>query len=83
MPRVADPARAVMLKEISRELARKKFAEDEVLNVPHPNLQTLDVTKRTASGSVDAILDEISSISLGKKLLLSSNQNRWNAIPVR
>src|SRR5712671_5240313 len=33
--RVADPARAAMLKEISPELARKKFAEDSVLNVPH------------------------------------------------
>ena len=60
--RVADPARAVMLKGISAELARKKSAEDSVLNVTHPNLRTLDVTKRTASGSVDAILDEISSI---------------------
>ena len=60
--RVADPGRVAMLKEISPELARKKSLEDEVLNVPHPNLRTLDVTKRTASGSVDAILDEISAI---------------------
>jgi len=71
--RVADPARVAMLKEISPELARKKFAEDEVLNVPHPNLRTLDVTKRTASGSVDAILDEVSSIKLefSKRFLAS------------
>jgi len=62
--RVADPARVAMLKEISPELARKKSLEDAVLNVPHPNLRTLDVTKRTASGSVDAILDEVSSIKL-------------------
>lgn len=62
--RVVDPARVAMLKEISPELARKKFAEDLVLNVPHPNLRTLDVTKRSASGSVDAILDEVSSIKL-------------------
>ncbi|MFN2578973.1 MAG: hypothetical protein ABR607_14940 [Pyrinomonadaceae bacterium] len=60
--RVADPARAAMLKEISVELARKKFAEDEVLNLPHPNQRTLDVTKRTVSGSVEAILDEVSGI---------------------
>ena len=60
--RVVDPARAAMLKETSPELARKKSAEDSVLNVPHPNIRTLDVTKRTASGSVDAILDEVSSI---------------------
>jgi hypothetical protein len=60
--RVADPGRVAMLKEISPELARKKSLEEEVLNPPHPNLRTLDVTKRTASGSVDAILDEISAI---------------------
>ncbi|HMG75739.1 MAG TPA: hypothetical protein VK582_19720 [Pyrinomonadaceae bacterium] len=71
--RVADPARVAMLKEISPELARKKFGEDSVLNVPHPNQRTLDVTKRTASGSVDAILDEISSIKLvfSKRFLAS------------
>jgi hypothetical protein len=62
--RVADPSRVAMLKEISPELARKKSVEEEVLNVAHPNLRTLDVTKRTASGSVDAILDEVSSIKL-------------------
>lgn len=62
--RVVDPEREAMLKEISPELARKKMAEDSVLNVPHPNQRTLDVTKRTASGSVDAILDEVSSIAL-------------------
>lgn len=60
--RVTDPARVEMLKEISPELARKKSVEDSVLNVPHPNQRTLDVTKRSASGSVDAILDEVSSI---------------------
>ena len=71
--RVVDPARAAMLKEISPELARKKFAEDSVLNMPHQNQLTLDVTKRTASGSVDAILDEIGSIKLefSKRFLAS------------
>lgn len=66
--RITDPARVAMLKEISPELARKKSLEEEVLNVPHQNLRTLDVTKRTASGSVDAILDEVSTIkSRGNK----------------
>lgn len=60
--RVVDPARIPMLKGISAELARKKSLEDEVMQVPHPNLRTLDVTKRTASGSVDAILDEVHAI---------------------
>jgi len=34
-----------------------------VLNLPHEISATLDVTKMTASGSVDAILDEVSSIN--------------------
>jgi len=74
--RVADPARVAMLKEISSELARKKSAEDVVLNVPHPNLRTLDVTKRTASGSVDAILDEVSSIKSVSNRFLASGGGR-------
>jgi len=62
--RVVDPGRVAMLKEIRPELARRKSAEDLVLSALHPNQRTLDVTKRTASGSVDAILDEVSSIPL-------------------
>src|SRR2546426_351267 len=78
--RVTDPARAAMLKEISPDLARKKLAEDSVLNVPHINLRTLDVTKRTASGSVDAILDEVSSIKLvfSKRFLASGGSGVGN-----
>jgi len=78
--RVTDPARAAMLKEISPELARKKFAEDSLLNLPHPNQRTLDVTKRTASGSVDAILDEISSIKLvfSRRFLASGGGSAGN-----
>jgi hypothetical protein len=60
--RVVDPGRVAMLKTISPELARRKSLEDAVLNVPHPNQRTLDVTKRSASGSADAILDEVHSI---------------------
>ena len=60
--RVVDPGRVAMLKEISAELARKRSLEDEVLQAPHPNLRTLDVTKRTANGSVDAILDEVHAV---------------------
>jgi hypothetical protein len=74
--RVSDPARAAMLKEISPELARKKSLEDSVLNISHPNLRTLDVTKRTASGSVDAILDEVSSIkSVSNKSLTAGGSS--------
>ncbi len=74
--RVADPERVAMLKSISPELARKKSVEEEVLNPAHPNLRTLDVTKRTASGSVDAILDEISAIkSVSNKTLTVGGGN--------
>jgi hypothetical protein len=66
--RVTDPARNAMLKTVDPEVARKKTLEDEVLNVPHPNLRTLDVTKRSASGSVDAILDEVNSIKSARTL---------------
>jgi hypothetical protein len=79
--RVADPARVAMLKTISPELVRKKFAEDSVLNVPHVNQRTLDVTKRTAGGSIDAILDEVSSIKLvfSKRVLASGGSGVGNS----
>jgi hypothetical protein len=74
--RVTNPSRVAMLKEISPELARMKSVEDAVLNVPHPNLRTLDVTKRSASGSVDAILDEVSSIKSVSNRSLASGGGR-------
>jgi hypothetical protein len=79
--RVADPARVAMLKTISPELVRKRFAEDSVLNVPHVNQRTLDVTKRTANGSVEAILDEVSSIKLvfSKRVLASGGSGVGNS----
>jgi len=72
--RVTDPSRAAMLKDMSLENARKNFEHDAVLNVPHPNIRTLDVTKRTPNGSVDAILDEVSAIkvNLNSKVLGSA-----------
>ncbi len=74
--RVADPGRIAMLKSMSPELARKKSLEEEVLTPPHPNLRTLDVTKRTASGSVDAILDEISAIkSVSNQMFTAGSGN--------
>jgi hypothetical protein len=61
--RVADPARVEMLKEISPELARKKSAEDSVLNNEHPNLRTIDVTRKSPEESADAILSEVTTLS--------------------
>lgn len=70
--RIEDPSRVPMLKDISAENARKKFAEDSVLQAPHPNLRTLDVTKRTVNGSVDAILDEVHAIKTYSTRTLAS-----------
>lgn len=63
--RVADPARAGMLKEISPELARKKSAEHGVLNPRHENVRTIDVTAKTPGESADAILREVELIRSG------------------
>lgn len=60
--RVTSPERAERLKEISPELARKKSAEDMVLNPPHPNLRTIDLTTKSPNGGVAAIIKEISLI---------------------
>jgi hypothetical protein len=60
--RVIEPARVQMLKEISPELARKKSAEDSVLNSEHPNLRTIDVTQKSPLESVEAVLHEVNAI---------------------
>lgn len=60
--RVADPARAAQLKEISPELARRKMAEHTVLNPQHENTRTVDVTEKSPDESADAILHEIELI---------------------
>ena len=60
--RVANPARAELLKAISPELARKKSAEHSVLNPRHENARTIDVTAKTPDQSVDAIIREVELI---------------------
>lgn len=60
--RVVSPERAGRLKEVSVERARKKSAEDMVLNPAHPNLRTLDVTRKSPNGGVAAIIKEITLI---------------------
>jgi hypothetical protein len=57
--RVTDPGRAKMLKAISAEAARRKCAEEMVLNPTHPNLRTLDVTNRSVKEVVASILHEV------------------------
>jgi hypothetical protein len=59
--RVTSPARIRMLKQISAENTRKKLMEHSVLKPQHPNLRTIDVTKKSPGESTDAILDEVNS----------------------
>lgn len=63
--RVANPARAELLKEISPELARKKSAEHSVLNPKHENVRTIDVTAKSPGQSVAAIIREVELIRSG------------------
>lgn len=61
--RVADPARVAMLKDISPDNARKKFAEHTVLDPRHENTRTFDVTAKTPEESAAAVLGEIGLIT--------------------
>ena len=60
--RVASPGRTEMLKAISPEAAREKAAMAEVLKPEHPNLRTIDVTRKSPLESVEAVLNEIKAI---------------------
>jgi hypothetical protein len=60
--RVAEPMRRARLKMISVENARRKSAEDAVLNPKHANVRTIDVTAKSPSEAADAIMREVDSI---------------------
>jgi hypothetical protein len=60
--RVADPARARRLKDISPANARRKCAEHTVLHPEHENVRTVDVTAKTPGESADAVEREIELI---------------------
>jgi hypothetical protein len=64
--RVIDPARVQMIKSISPELARKKSANETVLNSNHPNTLTIDVTQKSARESADAILAHVEKLNDGQ-----------------
>src|SRR5687768_9500238 len=57
--RVVDPSRVQMVKSISAEGARRKSAEETVLDSAHPNVLTIDVTAKTPSESAVIILRHI------------------------
>jgi hypothetical protein len=60
--RIVDPGRAEMLKEISPESARRRASEHSVLNPSHPNLRTIDVTRKSPAESVEAVLNEVNAL---------------------
>ena len=60
--RVENPERVEHLKEISSESARRRASEHSVLNPSHPNLITIDVTRRGPVESVEVILETVSLI---------------------
>ena len=61
--RIASPGRAAMLKQITAEAARRRAESKSVLLPQHPNLRTIDVTRKSASDSAAEILDYVMSIA--------------------
>ena len=61
--RIASPGRAAMLKQITAEAARRRAESKSVLLPRHPNLRTIDVTRKSASDSAAEILDYVMSIA--------------------
>ncbi|HET6670273.1 MAG TPA: hypothetical protein VFH15_08570 [Pyrinomonadaceae bacterium] len=60
--RVVDPGRIQMIKSISPTEARRKSANESVLNSSHPHTLTLDVTKKTPGESTESILNHVARI---------------------
>jgi hypothetical protein len=64
--RVVDPSRVQMLKSISPEGARRKSAEETVLDSTHPNVLTIDVTEKTPIEAAAIILRHVEVIKLAR-----------------
>lgn len=60
--RVVDPSRVQMMKLINPEAARRRSAEETVLDSTHPNVLTIDVTAKTSSETVEIILRHLEEI---------------------
>ena len=61
--RVVDPSRVKMIKLINPEAARRRSAEETVLDSTHPNVLTIDVTAKTPTEAAAIILRHIEVIS--------------------
>ena len=62
--RVVNPSRVQMVKSISAEGARRKSAQETVLDSTHPHVLTIDVTEKTPSETIEIILRHIEEISV-------------------
>ena len=62
--RVVDPSRVQMLKSISPDLARRKSAQETVLDSTHTHVLTIDVTEKTPSEAAEMILGHIEKIRM-------------------
>ena len=62
--RVVEPARVQMIKSINPADARRKSANESVLNTSHPHTLTLDVTKKSPEESAESILNHLTQIRL-------------------
>ena len=60
--RVVDPARMQMIKSISAAGARRKSAQETVLDSTDPHVLTVDVTEKTPTQAAEAILRHIEMI---------------------
>jgi hypothetical protein len=61
--RVVHPSRLQMVKSVSTELARRKSAQETVLDSTHPHVLTIDVTEKTPTDAAAIILQHIEEIS--------------------
>ena len=62
--RIVDPSRVQMLKSLSPEAARRKSAQETVLDSTHPHVLTIDVTDKTPSETAEMILGHIKKIRI-------------------
>jgi hypothetical protein len=62
--RIVDPSRVQMLKSLSPEAARRKSAQETVLDSTHPHVLTIDVTDKTPSETAEMILGHIKKIRM-------------------
>lgn len=66
--RVVAPSRVQMLKSINPEGARRKSAQETVLDSTHANVLTIDVTEKTPTEVAEIILRHLEEIRMGESV---------------